>query len=96
MLTPTMSALKAVQPICQGNTLGSELQAAAHDLRTNLSYPVVAMGIIHWIRTNLTGTRTHSRSSSISTRIAVISPTHRWCWWWLLVVGVCSQTRRIM
>lgn len=50
-----MNAIKLVQPICQGNAFGSELQAVAQDLRDNLSYPIVAMGLLHWIRTNLTG-----------------------------------------
>jgi len=54
LLHPTMNALKMIQPICQGNTFGSELQAAAHDLRTNLSFPVIAMGVLQWIRANLT------------------------------------------
>lgn len=66
---PTMNALKVVQPICQDNTFGSELHATAHDLRTNLAYPVVAMGILYWIKTNLTG-------DPHSARIRFSSPSH--------------------
>eukprot|EP01114_Cavostelium_apophysatum_P017848 TRINITY_DN5391_c0_g1_i1.p1 TRINITY_DN5391_c0_g1~~TRINITY_DN5391_c0_g1_i1.p1 ORF type:complete len:603 (+),score=146.86 TRINITY_DN5391_c0_g1_i1:116-1924(+) len=53
-LKTTLKALEIVQPICQRNSYGSELQASIGDLKENISFPVVAMGILQWIRFNLT------------------------------------------
>ncbi|KAL6062165.1 putative Endonuclease III [Balamuthia mandrillaris] len=58
----TLKALKTVQPICQTNHFGSELLAAARDLKENIVYPVVAMGVLHWIQTNLTSTSYYKTS----------------------------------
>ncbi len=54
LLGSTLRAVRTVAAICQANAFGSELQAASGDLRCNLVHPVVAMGILQWIRTNLT------------------------------------------
>jgi negative elongation factor C/D len=54
LLSSTIEALEAVQPICQRNSFGSELQAAIPLLKSNLAHPVVSMGLLHWIRSNFT------------------------------------------
>jgi negative elongation factor C/D len=53
-LAHTIQALNVVQPICHANSFGSELQVAVQDIRLNLVYPVVAAGVLQWIRVNMT------------------------------------------
>jgi len=52
-LASTTEALHQVYEICHANTNGNELSTSVAVLETNLSYPVVAMALLHWISTNL-------------------------------------------
>jgi hypothetical protein len=38
----TLEALKVVQPICHANSFGSELQAAAHQIKENIVYNTIS------------------------------------------------------
>jgi negative elongation factor C/D len=50
----TIDALETAQTICRKNYFGTELEAAAETLRELMQYPVVAMGVLHWVKLNLT------------------------------------------
>lgn len=48
----TIEGLESIQPICQRNLFGSELQSNLPLLKAKLKLPVVSMGILYWIRSN--------------------------------------------
>ncbi|EGC30354.1 TH1 family protein [Dictyostelium purpureum] len=49
-------AIEVVHSICQSNPLGSELQSAVPLLKEHLDLPIISMGIMQWIKHNLTDT----------------------------------------
>jgi len=53
-LDETIKALEVIHPIIQRNSFGSELQANFPILKQYLKYPVVSMGVLYWIRVNVT------------------------------------------
>ncbi|EAL72928.1 TH1 family protein [Dictyostelium discoideum AX4] len=49
-------AIEIVHNICQSNPLGSELQSVVGTLKDHLDFPIISMGIMQWIKHNLTDT----------------------------------------
>ncbi|EFA75412.1 TH1 family protein [Heterostelium album PN500] len=52
-LNETIRAIDKVQSICQSNPLGSELQNVVPILKEYLELPIISMGILQWIQSNL-------------------------------------------
>ncbi|KYR01553.1 TH1 family protein [Tieghemostelium lacteum] len=67
-LDDTIKAIEKVHQICQSNPVGSELQSIIPLLMEYINMPVLSMGILHWIRFNLTD------SVNISTYNTLNSP----------------------
>eukprot|EP01117_Protostelium_nocturnum_P012647 TRINITY_DN4655_c0_g1_i3.p2 TRINITY_DN4655_c0_g1~~TRINITY_DN4655_c0_g1_i3.p2 ORF type:complete len:569 (-),score=175.29 TRINITY_DN4655_c0_g1_i3:1490-3196(-) len=61
-----LRALEIINPICMENSFGSELQSSMEEINGFLSIPVVAQGVLHWIRANFANPDYYTISSTTS------------------------------
>ncbi|KAF2071809.1 hypothetical protein CYY_006870 [Polysphondylium violaceum] len=53
-LDETIKSIEKIINICQSNPVGSELQNVVPILKENLDLPIISMGVMQWIKFNLT------------------------------------------
>lgn len=85
-LDDIIKSLKVMQEICHDNPFGFELKGLSEKIIQHMQYPVVSMGLLYWIRLNLTGqdlltstynTKSHVTLFGLLREIAFINPTQR-------------------
>ncbi|GAM22593.1 hypothetical protein SAMD00019534_057690, partial [Acytostelium subglobosum LB1] len=68
-LNETIKAIEEVQGICKINPLGSELQNVVPVLKGHLELPIISMGILQWIQSNLMNTNNISSYNTLCTPV---------------------------